>query len=173
MQKLLWVVGCVLAALLIAAAPASAAVKEGDKEISVYGAVTSIDVEGFNVTLVTVQLAGGVFINDSAQLGGSITTQSSDAEGETSTSRTLAGFFKFHFNTKETTVPYVGFQAGQTTVEFGSDSESAVSYGPLAGIKFFVSENLSVNPEVDYIKTKILEVDVTITIVQVGLSYYF
>jgi hypothetical protein len=162
----------VLAALLIAAGPASAAVKEGDKEISVYGAVTNISADVIDLTITTIQLAGGFFVSDAAQIGGSLTNQSTsgDAEG---TTRVVGGFFKYHVNPKDTTIPYFGAQVGLATYESGSVSESAVSYGPLAGVKIFVSENLSINPEADVIFTTILDIDVTITIFQVGMSYYF
>lgn len=173
-----WIPGSALLAVLLVASfamPAAAAVKEGDKEISVYGAYQSIkvDVPGADTTtVITLQVAGGFFVTDGAQVGGSF-TQQSQSDGGTFTVRTVGGFFKYHFNTQETTVPYVGGQAGLATVEATGESESAVSYGPLGGIKFFVSENLSINPEASITFTKILDVDVTITTVQVGMSYYF
>lgn len=176
MRKILWVAGCVLAALLIAAAPASAAVKEGDKEIAVYGSMQSIKIElgGETATLnvLTLQLTGGFFVSDAAQVGGSF-TQQTFSNDFTVTNRMVGGFFKFHFNPKETVVPYVGAQVGLTTTEFEGESDSSTSYGPLGGIKFFISENLSVNPEASLTFAKIQEADVTITTVQVGLAYYF
>jgi opacity protein-like surface antigen len=175
MKRYAWLLALAVLGIALLAAPASAAVKEGDKEISVYGSYQTIKVDLPDtpaINVITTQLSGGFFVSNAAQVGGSWIQQST-SNGETFTIRTIGGFFKYHFNTQATTVPYVGAQVGQSTVEALGESESATSYGPLGGIKFFLSENLSINPEASMTFTKILDVNVTITTLQIGMSYYF
>jgi hypothetical protein len=153
---------------------APAAIKEGAKEVSAFAALSTTDPEvGDSTTQLILQFAGGVFLDPQKQVGGSFTQISVESEGFDATIRVIAGFFKFHVNPEQDVVPYVGAQAGMTFIEAGPFSDSAFSYGGMAGAKFFVSEDLSYNAELNLLMTTIDDQDYTQTTLQVGMSYYF
>lgn len=173
MKRFLCTIGCACLALSLAGAPADAKVKKGDKEVSFFGALidTSPD-EGESTTTLIVQVAGGVFVSDNTQVGGSV-TQTSLYNSFTVTLRLINGFVKYHFNPNEPVVTYVGAQAGMAFIEFDSTSDSGLSYGAMAGAKYFVSANLSLNGEASLSQSKIADTSATQTMLQVGMSYYF
>jgi Outer membrane protein beta-barrel domain len=174
MKKALWSLACAALMLLIAGAPASAKVKQGDKEIAFFGALISQSFDsGGSASEALIQVSGGFFISNASQVGGSLINVSSDTGGVTSTVRLINGFYKFHFNTDTDTVPYVGAQAGVAEADVGGTSESGASFGAMAGVKMFLSENLSVNPEFNILHSTLAGVGVTQTTLQIGLSYYF
>lgn len=173
MKRILLAIGLACLALSLVGTLAEAKVKKGDKEISFFGSVIETSPEGAeSTTTVIVQVAGGVFVTDNVQVGGSV-MQTSIFNSFTATVRLLNGFVKYHFNPNDVLVPYVGAQAGMAFVESDFSSDSGISYGGMAGFKYFLSENLSINGEGDIIQSKIADTTATQTILQVGLSYYF
>ena len=76
-------------------------------------------------------------------------------------------------------VPYVGVQAGVTGYESGDDDDSSFSYGALGGIKLFVTEDVSLNLELNYLHTTFDaddggdDTDLDVTSFFVGFSWYF
>jgi opacity protein-like surface antigen len=107
----------------------------------------------------------GYFLTDQIQLGvahmGSlfkISEDSSSSDGELSIYG-IDAFAKYHFMTKGATlVPYLGIQGGwirskmsiSTDGGGGDTSANAFSYGAMGGLKYFVSDNVSINTELNY-----------------------
>ena len=171
----------VLFSLILLSSPllagiAFAAVEEGDKEISVFGSLVNQDFESSETTTITLQLTGGLFISDNGQVGGSFTNISIFNSFDV-TIQIFSGFYKHHFTPEKEVVPYVGGQAGLAMIDFGGESSSSISYGGMAGFKYFVSEDLSFNGEFNLLFTTFevagVDVDVTQTSILAGMSYYF
>ena len=177
MKKLVLLFSLILLSSPLLASIAFAAVKEGEKEISVFGSLTTVDPEvGEEISVLILVLSGGLFISDNSQVGGSITNIGIFNSFE-STNLLLDGFYKYHFNPEEEVVPYLGGQAGFGIFGTDVDNSTSISYGGMAGFKFFVSEDLSFNGEFNLKfttqETAGEDLDVTLTILQVGISYYF
>lgn len=170
----------VLAAILVTS-PTWAKTKEGDKEIGGYISIssTSASAEGQSFDFVTTTLYGsfGVFTTNQLQFGAALMQQTVSTDTEDSGAQFLEGFVKFHFNPDTDTVPYVGAVLGTVTVYSGNDSASGMTWGAMAGVKFFVSEDLSVNAEYNIRNFTISFGDVEYTSTTgtalLGLSYYF
>jgi opacity protein-like surface antigen len=169
-----------LAAVLMAG-PAWAKTKEGDKEIGGYISIssTSASAEGQSVDVTTTTLYGsfGVFTTNQLQFGAALLQQTVSTEDADSGAQFLEGFVKFHFNPDTDTVPYVGAMLGTVTFYSGDESATGTTWGAMAGVKFFVSEDLSVNAEYNIRNFVIdiagVEFTSTTGTALLGLSYYF
>jgi len=129
------------------AGTANAAVKEGDTEISLYGSYTGTDYEDGSSSDSTVLALGvGRFFTDELELGGTVL----GAWAEDIDLYALGGTLKYHFLTDRTTVPYFGGQLSYSLYEAAGTDVDGLLYGPLAGMKFFVSENTSLFVEYQY-----------------------
>ncbi|HKJ00542.1 MAG TPA: outer membrane beta-barrel protein [bacterium] len=174
MKKIIGALGCAMLVLVFAAGTASAKVSKGQKEISFFGSLVNTSPDsGDSSTTTILQVSGGVFISDPSQVGGSVILVSTDSGGVTTSVTLLNAFFKYHINPQSETVPYVGGQVGFAAAESGGFSDSGLSFGGMVGAKFFLSENLSVNPEFNLLHSTLFDVSVTQTTLQIGLSYYF
>lgn len=193
------IIVAILAFTLVASSAFAAGIGKGAKEIGAFGSIsdTTMEFDGAESESLsaTVQANFGYFVTDGLQVGGAVFNQQSKDEftsgGTTSESETstmgLDGFAKYHFYKKgQTVVPYVGAQLGYvsstTTDDEGNESDgTAISYGAMGGAKFFVSESVSFNAELNY---KLYELDfdfggttatadVTDLSVLLGFSVYF
>lgn len=64
----------------------------------------------------------------------------------------LGGFLEYHFDIGMLTVPYAGLEAGYASYRlFGAPSESSFFYGPKAGMKYFLSENVALDMALKYL----------------------
>lgn len=174
-------------ALAILASPAWAATKEGDKEVAAYASIsnTEASVDGGDTTTITVttlQGSFGYFQTKSLQIGAAVLQQNSSisipgTDTQTNGVTFLEGFVKYHFNPDTDTVPYVGAMVGTVSVNAGSESGSGTTIGAMAGVKFFMSADLSVNGEysIRNYTVSIAGVDASSTTgtLSLGLSYYF
>jgi len=62
----------------------------------------------------------------------------------------LGGSVKYHFTPDLTTVPYAGGQLNYATYDSYVGDEQGIMYGPLAGVKCFVSRSVSIFFEYQY-----------------------
>lgn len=144
---------------------AGAGIGAGSSEVGVQSSLmfTTTKPEGGGETkdTTTMFLANyGYFITDGLQVGGSLLTSGTSSEDiyGTETSSVTTGFdafAKYHFYRKgQTVVPYVGAQLGVVGVSmdsgYGEATGSALSYGGMGGVKFFMSEKTSLNLELNY-----------------------
>jgi opacity protein-like surface antigen len=85
------------------------------------------------------------------------------------------GQFKYNlsFNRAQVVVPYLGVQAGIAGTSNGT-SKSGFSYGGMAGLRFFISENMSLNMEGNYqwAKASASNNDVGVFYGFLGFSFY-
>ncbi len=83
-----------------------------------------------------------------------------------------------YFRPGSVVVPYIGIQLGLSGYDAGGYDDTSFAYGGQGGAKFFLSEDLSLNLELNYLITKVNggegeDVDVKNTSLLVGFSYYF
>ena len=153
----------VLALVFVLAGTASAAVKQGDKEISFSGAYADLtpssdsDYGSVKATLLSGSL--GYFVSDEAEFSAKGTWAWLKASGEKLNLYGIGFDAKYHFQPSNSTVPYVGAQwnylngkvSGDGSVIDVSDTKaSGQMWGPLAGIKFFVTDSTILFVEYQY-----------------------
>lgn len=182
-------IALLLLAASVLALPAWAGTKEGDKEVSAAISISSssASAEGTTVDTTTSSILGsfGYFTTKNVQLGGTIfNTESSSTSGgstvELGTSF-LEAFVKYHFNPDTTTVPYIGALLGTVSIKVSTgdttETGSGTTIGAMAGIKFFMSEDLSINAEYNIRNYTVsiggLDLSTTTGTALLGLSYYF
>lgn len=91
----------------------------------------------------------------------------------------LSGVVNYNFfRSGAVVVPYIGAQLGLAGYDSGEYDDTSFSYGGQGGVKFFLSEDLSLNVELNYLITNISDdegedVDVKNTSLLLGFSYYF
>lgn len=120
----------------------------------------------------------GYFVTDNIEINFAPTVIYIEAEGEEVTMYSYFGNVKYNFfSSGQTAVPYLGLQAGISGAEYGGDSDSNFAYGGMAGVKFFLTEDLSFDAEVNYLKTEFDVDDTTVDMDNLGLflgfKYYF
>ncbi len=124
-----------------------AEVKKGMQEILVNGSASLTRYNGgeYISKRVILGVGYGVFLTDAVETGVSVrgTTNWSDTSSSAHSSLIADGFVKYHFNTSGETVPYVGLQAGCIRSKSGNNVTTNGAYGGMAGIKWFVKENIS------------------------------
>lgn len=132
---------------------------------------TEMDEDEFDMW--AIWFAGGYFFTDHIEVNITprIMYMESDAY-ETTTYSVLANLKYNFFKKGWTTIPYVGLQAGVAGYEADDDSDSAFSYGGMAGLKFFLTEDISLNIEGNYLRTTYDDDDHR-TSVLFGFTFYF
>ncbi len=102
----------------------------------------------------TIVAGYGRFVTDQLQLGITFMGDLSEASGSSDTTGTTGAdiFAKYHFMSKgQVFVPYLGIQGGYINIEMGKGSSaSAGSYGVMGGFKYFLTDNIAFNTELNY-----------------------
>ena len=142
-----------------------AGVEEGKSEIG--GNITRQDIDGIVLTMVNLNY--GYFMTDEVQLTGNMMLMK--AEGYKALA--LEGQGRYHFILGEEYVPYVGGLIGTFNIDGDGFSESAMSYGFMGGVKYFVSEDTSFNLEYNYKNVMYDSGDISITTTTAGMAIYF
>jgi outer membrane protein W len=143
---------------------AAAGLQKGASEIAAFGSLsrmtTKMD-DYKDTTNTNIGILGyNYFLTDQVSAGANLLlmgTKSKDNEGSTS-SVVATGIdlnAKYHFTSKgQTVVPYLGLQGGWMGISMKSDGDSlsgrAPSYGGMGGVKFFITENIAFNTELNY-----------------------
>jgi hypothetical protein len=140
---------------LVFATIASAAVKEGDTEISFSGTWTQTNMTneagGGSADSTLAVFSLGKFVTNELELSvTSLGMWSSSSGGNDSSTYGIGGSAKYHFMTQSTAVPYIGLQGLYATNRANGDTSDGIVWGPLAGFKFFVSESTSLFIEYQY-----------------------
>ena len=148
-MKLIMAVGGIVA-VLVPAAQAQPMLQRGTNELSVH---ISPDFEGAVGDMIFAQAGYGRLVRDGVELRGLVSyTILEDVAGEDSDYRTseigLAG--EYHFSRGGRLVPYLGAGVGWRSTHFGELEESALVYGPRAGLQLFIVDNAAVDLEVTY-----------------------
>lgn len=140
-----------LTAILLVAFPligsADAAIRRGITELAIFGNLTSINLENDgSEDLVTLALGSGYFHSDEVEVG----AQAIASESEDLDLYSLGGNVKYHFTPQLTTIPYVGGQLNYSLCELRGRDEDGFMYGPVMGVRYFVSESTSIFFEYQY-----------------------
>lgn len=145
---------------------AQAGIEKGDKTISIFGSLTSDD---YSDTLIALA-AGGYFFTDTLELQGTVLLVSSDSGGSVSS---LTGFGAnanlYLPGQNPDIVPYVGAGAQLILTDFSGTTDSEIGFNAQAGIKQFLSENVTVNYQGQFITSSGYDA----TVLSVGFSIFF
>ena len=120
----------------------------------------------------------GYFLTDHIEISFSPTYASNKTEGNEMTLYNYFGTLKYNFyGSGWQAVPYVGLQAGMTgiDIEFEDDSydDTSYSFGFMGGLKAFLTENLSLDIEYNWLYTPKLAADMTMSTIFIGFTWYF
>jgi opacity protein-like surface antigen len=144
-----------------------AGVEQGKQEIG--GSISKYDTDAAEVTLIFANY--GMFVTDELQVAGNILIMDTDADASATGLEAQA---KYHFiEVNDITVPYAGGYLGHFNMEVGGDSESAISYGFMFGVKHFISEDTSINAEYNHKVVMMDAGDEDLTVMSVGFAVYF
>jgi hypothetical protein len=168
-------------------AAAVAAPHAGDREITAQAsiqdqAITGSGLDSTTSTTTTAMLEGGYFLNPHLQLGVSylISQSLTKAAGVSVTSGAefIDGLVNYHFETSNVALwPYVGARFGVVRFAFNGTISQSFSPGIAAGVRYFPSEDLSINAEYGLRSYSVTIEGTTINIstatMLVGFSYFF
>lgn len=159
---------------------AAAGIQKGASEFTVNGSLSQLtskmdDSDSKTTSYTNTGTLGySYFLTDQVSVGANLLYSGSETEDDAGTSTSndvttgidLNAKYHFIFSKGQTVVPYLGLQGGwinmysestytytfgTTTYTGTSDSSgSAGSYGGMAGVKFFITENVSINTELNY-----------------------
>jgi opacity protein-like surface antigen len=174
----------VLALVLVLAGTASAAVKQGDKELSFSGAYADLAASSdsglgsVKVNLLSGSL--GYFVSDEVELSAKGTGAWLKVSDEKLNLYGVGGDIKYHFQPSNSTVPYVGAQwnylhGTASFTEVLDTKANGAMYGPLAGVKFFVTDStiLFVEYQYDIFTRDVKDAINHANIVCAGISFKF
>ena len=165
------------AALGLAVFPHHRAVAQqeaGDKEIQVFGNITTISSSGTSYSSGSVGGSIGYFFTRQIQVSaGAFVTLSGGGGGSTTTQTQLTGGLRYNLATQGSkTFPYLGIDMGTSASSDGSPSQSF--YRPSAGFKAFFTRNAAFDLNVGLMKfTQQQPGSPTMVDSQFGLSFVF
>lgn len=155
---------------------AMAGTEAGQNEFSLSASYTRWSADGSDFNVLIAGIGYGYFITDASQIGGTFLGMQT-SNGDTDTNLLLDLYYKYHFTSPgQTTVPYLGVQVGNIWYEWGGYDDTILSYGAMAGIKFFITENTTFFTELNYRVYDVSgaeDLDIDQTSLLFGLSYYF
>lgn len=133
-----------------AAAVAEPLLGKGTRELSVH---VDLDFEGPVGDTIAADAGFGWFVRDGLLLRATASYAIlEDVAAEDSDYRTseLGVAAEFHFLRERRFVPYFGLGAGWRSTEFADVTRRGLTYGPRAGLKLFVADNVALDFEVVY-----------------------
>ena len=150
MRKYLIVVAIVGALATFAHAQVFPWIEEGTREFLLEG---DWDPKGTTGTEIELSAGYGFFLRDLFEVGGLLSYASyEDAGGPGVDSKSwgLSGFAEYHFDVLNAALPYVGARIGYVDTEEASWDKTAFVYGPRAGIKYFIADNIAIDAALEY-----------------------
>jgi hypothetical protein len=137
-----------LAAVLALPSVASAQAKKGDQEVLFFGNLTSILTPDFTITTGTLFGNFGQFVTDAAEIGWGASMSISSADGDTSATTGVNGFFRFYFGEQSAKVkPYTG---AEYFVQDLSDAGNTQFLSGLFGVKNYLNDTTAVDFKAGY-----------------------
>jgi opacity protein-like surface antigen len=120
----------------------------------------------------------GYYLTDHVQINFSPTFATNETEGAEISLNNYFGSLQYNFyRSGWQAVPYVGFQAGMTSIDFkyedDSYSDTGYSFGFMGGLKAFLTENLSLDIEYNWLWAPDLTADLTMSTIFIGFTWYF
>lgn len=135
---------------LVSGAGAQPMIQKGANELSVH---VSPDFEGAIGDMIFAQAGYGRFLWKGLAARGTFSyALLEDIAGEDEDYRTseLGIAVEYHIDLGGNLIPYLGAGLGWRSSHFGDFEESALVYGPRAGIKYFLADNVALDLEVTY-----------------------
>ncbi len=131
---------------------AQPSIQEGTRELFLEG---SWDSKGATGSEMDLTVGYGVFMRDQVEVGGFLEYSSVEdaggiGSGVDATLMGLGGLLEYHFDMASMSVPYVGFRVAYLSVEQGSFDDSAITYGPRIGLKYFIADNVAIDIALNY-----------------------
>lgn len=167
---------CICLFIIVSVSTSFAKIKklEGQKAISANANLNWIDAGDTNTGSRILSLGFSYFPKDFLEAKGTLLIMNIDAGDSDGTIYSVLAQCNYNFfKPNATLVPYAGIQLGFSGYDFDDSDETNVSYGLQGGVKYFLSEDLSMNGELNYLVTNIDPDDVKATSLLFGLSYYF
>ena len=125
-----------------------AGVEKGDKTITIFGALQSDD---FSDTLIA-QIAGGLFVNNVLEIQGTALLISNDGAGNKSSLYGFGANGNLYLPMDNPDLaPYFGAGAQLLLTDFADNSDTEIALNIQAGIKQFLSENITINYQGQFI----------------------
>jgi hypothetical protein len=124
--------------------------QKGARELAIH---VSPDFEGAIGDTISADAGFGWFVRDRIVLRGVLDYEIlEDVAGADADYRTsgLGVAAEYHFGHGETLVPYLGLGLGWRSTHFGEHEEAAMVYGPRAGLKVFLADNVALDCEAIY-----------------------
>jgi opacity protein-like surface antigen len=125
-------------------------IEKGSQELSLH---VSPDFEGAIGDTIFAEAGYGVFVRDRIEIKGVLAYHLlEDVAGADSDYR-MKGFdlaAEYHLDFGSAFVPYLGAGIGWVSSEFGKTKESGLVYGPRAGLKYFLADNVALGLDVVY-----------------------
>ena len=162
----------VIGVILLASQEARAAnIQEGRMELAADANVSfehsEVPLSSTNTTSGTIRVRGDYYMKNNISLGGAVfntisKTKTTDQDTSNSNIFGLDGVAKYHFapeywkkhSVLQNLVPYIGPQAGWVSVfqqqKDQKNTGNTFSYGVLGGTQYFITENVSLNGELNY-----------------------
>jgi opacity protein-like surface antigen len=140
----------VLSLALAPTAGAQPMIQRGAQELSVH---VSPDFEGAIGDMLLADAGYGVFVRDRLELRATLgyaTLEDVAGEDEDYRMREVGLAAEYHVAGRGGFVPYLGAGVGWRSSHFGDLEESALVYGPRAGLKIFLADNVALDFEVTY-----------------------
>jgi len=167
----------VIVMMFMGAASADAAYRigMGVNEFTVFGSISNMSPSTGDSIKTTIVAAGyNRFVTNDISAGANIETVTASSGGNKAEMTFIEINGKYHFIRKgEPLVPYAGLYLGRVSMKAGDVSESGTEFKPAVGLKYFVSDNTSVNAELSYSRASIGGETTNTTALNFGLSVYF
>jgi opacity protein-like surface antigen len=155
-----------------AAAPLQAELEKGDWDLDFSASYTSLDASGSDLDLITGSVSAGYFVTPMIEIDGGVTYLDADIDGGDLKTWLLEAGANFYFNTSGTFHPYVGGGIFLADVDVGGlGDEDDWGWRLRAGIKQFITDNVTIDYEVSYIDFDDLDLDGIM--VGAGLGFHF
>ena len=129
----------------------------------------------FNRFYVVLDL--GYFINDMFEVGPEISYKKFEFDEDEITDWSFIVKGNAHFSTNSEVMPYAGLRLGVSSLDLDDTDDTAFTYGAQLGLDYFITKNVSVNPELRYTRTTYTfedeDVDVDDISFMIGFGIFF
>jgi hypothetical protein len=159
-------------AFAVTPAIAAAQQEKGDREIQVFGNLSSTSSDGGGSST-TGMLGGGLgyFLTRQVQLRGGVILTMNSSEGSSSSSNILTYGMAYNFATEgRRTFPYLGIDGYTVTAE---DTPASTALRPNGGLKTFLSRNAAFDVNVGLVRLGSEGASSTTVDSRFGLSFVF
>lgn len=124
--------------------------ERGTRELAVH---VSLDFEGAVGDTLAADAGFGWFVRDGLELRGIVSyAVLEDVAARDSDYRTqeVGAVVEYHVGRQHRAVPYLGVELGWRSTQFDDVQKSGLVYGPKAGLKYFLADNVALDFEITY-----------------------